>query len=761
MSNPLSPLSSKALNARTPDTALRFGSKSPIMSAVSAKVADVNKNNDDDTINWDEGASSPFVTELEQENATGKTSPVEQTPSRIQSPSKHALLDHTEEILLATPSLQTDKSRKFFDIHEDEPELDATPRVPSKKTSPAKSPKKTPVMEQIKMSPSKTSDKSSRNNSPVPTLDTENAPSLRDNEGLTITMKTMEENKNNYTTHHTVVEETDYFETEATSMTLAEDANIDDTCFSTFSEILNTDMTTFARLGQRSPTKNIFEQTPRMNPMVTPGTARRHQQSSPRSPSPTPRRPHTSASAKDDDTFLIDFTQQFESFSTSSTHSPGRGARASSPTKSRTESNLLSYMNNQRSPTKQTPLAKKTILNLLDFELPPAPTPRSIPSITIRELESLKSSYLSQISSLKATLSGREAEVDSLKKAVGDAERRVGEAQEMVRDERSKREHAEKEVDGWEKRDREFEQVLNTVKKEIIESEREKEELAERLKDAEKGREEAEQRASDAEARAAEAASKVVTAIPNDAGVSSADSMASSSQNGDQKGLYTAEQVQKQIDEKVHTLSTELHAIYKKKHVTKVAGLKKGFEAKTKERVAELEQRLEDLSRINEELRTVKDATLSGPITLPASAQDAAETKTKLESQAAQLEELKAKLAGLVQELQTMRAQQQGLLQELERERVEKGELVAAVDEMLLLQQDESTAAGAIEDFRKSVRGAGAGMPQVSGLVQPRKVGLGGQSRIAAPAGLNRSVSGGQSRIMSKIERMGGRNVEG
>lgn len=179
----------------------------------------------------------------------------------------------------------------------------------------------------------------------------------------------------------------------------------------------------------------------------TPGTARsRHQD---RSSSPTPRR--GKHPQKDETTMLIDFTQQIESFSTAS-----QRLSKHSPVKSNAEPQLLNYLNGQRSPVKggmppSTP-GKKNLLNLLDFELPPAPTPRSIPTITVRELETLKSSYLSQISSLKATLSGREAEVESLKRAVGDAERRVGESQEQFREERSAREHAEKEKSEWEKR---------------------------------------------------------------------------------------------------------------------------------------------------------------------------------------------------------------------------------------------------------------------------------------------------------------------
>ena len=40
-----------------------------------------------------------------------------------------------------------------------------------------------------------------------------------------------------------------------TSLMFSDDATIDDTCFSTFSEVPNTDMTAFARLGQSSPFK--------------------------------------------------------------------------------------------------------------------------------------------------------------------------------------------------------------------------------------------------------------------------------------------------------------------------------------------------------------------------------------------------------------------------------------------------------------------------------------------------------------------------
>lgn len=472
--------------------------------------------------------------------------------------------------------------------------------------------------------------------------------------------------------------------------------------------------------------------------------------------------------SSDTTNLLLDFTQQFESVAvlTKQQQQQQRSPTRRSPVKSQAEPNLLSYLHHQRSPVKTAPrsqystpdASKKTILNLLDFELPPAPTPRSVPSITIRELESLKSKYSSEISSLRATLSGREAEVEALKRAVGDAERRVGEAVESTREEKSKREYIEKEKEEWERRGREFEDVLRKVKEEVLEAEKERNEMMSRIDEADERAREAESRASDAEARAIEAATKVV-----DTGITSAE--------GHQGPLFTAEQVQKQIDEKVHSLSTELHAIYKKKHVTKVAGLKKGFEAKTKEKTTELQARVDELERRNEELQSKMDATLSGvlPADLRLAAADPVQREEdlkKLEEQNALIERQKAELLGREQEVRMAKAEYTTLMADLERERIEKGELVAAVDEMLLLQSDITSIGGAaagnaVEDFKKSIGIGGPARPTglPSGLRGP---GFGApQSRIGAPAGLSRSTSGGKSRMMSNIERMGsGRSAE-
>lgn len=352
-----------------------------------------------------------------------------------------------------------------------------------------------------------------------------------------------------------------------------------------------------------------------------------------------------------------------------------------------------------------------------------------MPTITVRELESLKSSYLSQISSLKATLSGREAEVESLKRAVNDAEKRVGEAQEELREERDARAHAEQEKAGWEKRGQEVEVVLQSVKEEVIKGETEKEELIRKV-------EETERRIEDAEARAIKAEERF------------ADALAARADPGDGSTTATEEQVQKlvsaQIDAKIEAVSRELHAVYKDKHERKVATLKKSYEARGEKRCAELQARLDATQKENEDLHAAKDATFSGPVT-GVSNEESATMK-------AEMEEQRARVARLENEIRTSQQQQAQLVSDLERERIEKGDLVAAVDEMLALQSEAGPsqaqgAMSAVEDFRKSISS------KPSGLKPPgeSRIGRGG----ATPASRGPS---GKSRMLANIERMGRAN---
>lgn len=506
---------------------------------------------------------------------------------------------------------------------------------------------------------------------------------------------------------------------------------------------------------------------------------------------------------------LLDFTAQFEAFSSSRRGSPSRGR--ASPVKSTTDSNLLSYYQSQRSPAKggpshapATPGQNRQLINLLDFELPPAPTPRSVPTVTIRELESLKSTFQSQISSLTASLSGKEAQVESLVKAVSDAERRVGEAQEALREERSAREYAESQMVDWKKKGEEVQSLLQDVQSELARNDSEREQLLARLSEAEKRAEEAEARSSDLETKVIEAESKNVdmTTIVNP--------------EEDGRKIYSEIECQTAIAEKVNEVARDLHAAYKAKHEKKIKALKDNYQKKADERCKELRVQIIRLERQVEEAEKKRDDTFSK--VLPADFADKTDAKCDkcgkdsssipppssnaddlklLEAQKSELEKLKAKLAGLQSELQSLRASHDTLLQELEAERVEKGELVAAAEQMLALcgekmeemQQEElrkshlggapssappppaETAmrsmgflAGSAPATARPGSALGGGRPgsalagERTGITKPsglRAPGAGGFG-YGGGAGLNRSTSGGKSRILSNIERMGG-----
>ncbi|KAF2147726.1 hypothetical protein K461DRAFT_283320 [Myriangium duriaei CBS 260.36] len=506
-----------------------------------------------------------------------------------------------------------------------------------------------------------------------------------------------------------------------------DETSIDDTCFSTFSAV--PDMTLFAKLGQssspaKSQTMSVDCETPRPSKKrVSPS----------RSPSPTPRR-HRAGTANSQDgttSLLIDFTQQFDALT--SYHQQRSPLRPMGLSPSRTESNLASYMSAQRSPGRRGSPAKQqsSLLNLLDLELPPPPTPRSAPSFSAREVESMKSGFQSQISGIKARLSGKEAEVESLKKALEDAERRVSETEEKERIERIRRETAEAEKDSWEKRGVEVERLLATVKEEVVKNEMERENLVQRTDDAER-------RLEEVEARNLDLTTKL-------AAVGQGESSGSDVDKDEVQRL-----VQAQLDAKIESVSRELHTVYKKKHETKVATLKKSYEARGDKKCAELQARVDDLLQQNEELKMGRDETFSGELALSnggVSKEELNEKRLECDGYRAEVEEQAAQMAGMRQEIESIKQDHARILEELENERVEKGELVAAVDEMLALQASDSVPQAVMEDFRKS-------LSRPSGLRAPAP-GMTVESKVARPSGLAKMGSG-KSKMMTNIERMGG-----
>lgn len=655
--------------------------------------------------------------------------------SNYQSPTKHAFEPQNNENLAASPG--DPPSSPFV------ADVDSSPvrqESPSKKGSPIKE----------------------RSDEYEPKQLTEDA--LRENEDFTRasqpagddTMRT-----NDFTIHDDTLSAVDE---------PAGYAGMDDTAFSAFSAVPNPDMTRFARLSQSptksalgSPPKSTLEEATTLRPTGRNTPSRNRHQYDDGYSSPTPRRqkPH-----RDNDTtnLLIDFTGHFNP---ATERSPSRNGRLS-PKKYHAQSELASHLSGRRtpSPAKQalppgTPSESRHLANLLDFDLPPAPTPRSIPSISARELESMKSAFQSQISSLKAELSGKEAEVSSLKNAMGDAERRVGESLEQVREERDAKEGLQAEKADWEKRQQEMQTVLKDVKEEIIRGEREKDELLQRVSEAEYKRQEA-------ESKSVEAESKI-------AGMRASSSSTAPSENG---SVNTSSEVEAAVTK----VAKELHGLYKTKHEAKVTALKKSYSDRWEKKIKDLQAKIDELSKENDDLRVGRDATMTGVepgafIVRSAPESEAQKEKERQgrEKQEQRLEEQRRQIANVERELEAVRRnlassteQNVSLVSQLSASRAETAELIAATEELMLLSQNataNSSSSGAANkaqpappDARSTLSRSSSG----SGLKAPGFGGYSGESRIGrmpAPSGYGRergdNGAGGRSGLLGNIERMG------
>ena len=243
MESPLSPLSPSKANALgsmipsplslTPNKmAPGLPTKSPLKTQIGAnkQATPVHNNIYDDgnnsEVNWDEGRSSPFVSELveDKENARSNTAMTSQSTS---SGMTEVIERDFDDMGMDSAPPTVTKHRTPFRIAEDETStFHSTRSTVSRTASP------------IKPTLSRTSTQSS-------------------SESVSVTTHSSYESRSN----HRVIS----LGTEGGELT-AMDENIDDTCFSTFSEVPNTDMTAFARLGQRSPTKQmLFEQVGYIN----------------------------------------------------------------------------------------------------------------------------------------------------------------------------------------------------------------------------------------------------------------------------------------------------------------------------------------------------------------------------------------------------------------------------------------------------------------------------------------------------------------
>jgi hypothetical protein len=240
MANPLTPLSDNNLNSKLFAPMQFTPSKSPLDE--TTRPTHVPSNADESEINWDEGASSPFLSHV-VDDLDNAIMPSVDSPLVLSEPRPD----------LETPS----KAEK----HEDNPTV---PRSTSKHETPFKiledetstfhSSIKSNAPRSAAVSPLKASSRSSSTHSITEQVRKEE---------VTITTHFRQESQTTSQTtgqlHPSAFEDSGILD--ATFMTVNEEADVDDTCFSTFSQVPNTDMTAFARLGQQSPVRQlIFDQ---------------------------------------------------------------------------------------------------------------------------------------------------------------------------------------------------------------------------------------------------------------------------------------------------------------------------------------------------------------------------------------------------------------------------------------------------------------------------------------------------------------------
>jgi hypothetical protein len=741
MASPLSPASSAVLNITTPATVCQVdredsnGLRSP-SDDLMAETPDAGLHQ-----------SSPFVSEVCDQTMDSPSkenvSPSKIRHSRILSGNEIAPLkilsprEETFDSEIRSPSRQDASSKSPRKPLSPEKRF---PIRPASGNSPAKSPPKLPerlTEKSLEKSPEKPSEKSSET-PPEAQVVTEQEmtfeEALRANEGLQKAIQIFEDES-------TMLENDDDDPADVTAMTLDQQIGVDDSTagpdesmvstFSTFSAVPN--MTMFAKIGH-SPTRFA-------NVGMTPSMARAR-------PDPSSTRSNRAPIKQEggNTTSLLDFTEQLSGIASARNgpSSPSRRARLS-PAKT---------TGHRPSATPQRHQA-----NLLDFDIPPIPTPRSVPTVTAREVETLKSQFLSEISSLKASLLGKEAEVNSLKTAVTDAEKRVGETAEQLRELTCIKETLVADKETWEQRCQEMEGVLRRVKAEIHHGQRERQELESKIEESEKRREAAEIMAQEAETKMA--------------GMRAGRNGPDTGAENKSPEKEARSPGSREVEIAVERVARELHALYKTKHENKVTALKKSYETRWEKKVRSLETKLEELNEDNERLKLGRDATMIKVD--PAQAAENQELKAQAMKQSAHITELNAEVQKLGAVIDSVKQDNHELIQLLEKERVEKGELVSLAEEMMAMQhsfvqQEEKPAPPSArkapeppQSFRSSItRPAASGLrapgslkkasteSRIGGIHHERTKSGGPQGGLPRPG-----MFGARSGILSSIEKMG------
>lgn len=493
-----------------------------------------------------------------------------------------------------------------------------------------------------------------------------------------------------------------------------------------------TDLTRFAHLGN-SPTKSAPSDgwTPRANrnsiAMSTPATGQRPLQllsrrstSSNEDEEATPRRPRHSADSPVD---LMNFTGQTNILipppgptpRTTRRSPSGRGAfpiRVNPAPDHRSQASLDREKASGRSPQKQfsepsvpeTPASRHSQsssvngfgIDLLDIDLAPMATPRSIPTVTPRELETLRSELQSRISGLEATLSGKEAEVSALKRSITDAEIRAGKTGEELRVSQQEKEELQIRKDELDRRAREMEDVLREVKQNAFVEEREREKLRRQAEEADRRAEECEVKILELNASLDTLRQERLGGSPN-----------LSREPATPGTTASPVDVDAAVKNATETVARELHVLYKSKHERKVADLKLSYEKRWIKQVEQLRTELKESQDQISTLLTERDGMLSG--VLPGQSEALSRMEGQIEELrrwnedlSAQKKVVEAEVAGARSELDTIRRENEHMRIDLETERVEKGELVAQVEVFLSVSAEQEAQREAEKEAREA-----------------------------------------------------------
>ncbi|KAK6497510.1 hypothetical protein TWF481_011917 [Arthrobotrys musiformis] len=416
---------------------------------------------------------------------------------------------------------------------------------------------------------------------------------------------------------------------------------------------------------------------------------------------------------------LLDFTAQFNAIkSNPPPQTPTRSRRrsqSSSPTKR--------IRDGTDSPSKQplpaqTPMERKF---LLDFDIPPPPTPRSIPSITPKEVENIKSQFLAQIAQLRAEIAGKDAQINTLKDSVSDAERRASNGIVELRQVREEMEdmsartmliesrlsEAGRAVQEFQGQIEEGNRLLDEARDERESALQDKDFMKRELEELKREHEQVSESLLKTKQDLASTKKDLIVERQKKSAPNSPAKGSGGSNNVDveaavEKALAAANATKDmEVSQAVEKVAKELHTLYKSKHEQKVSALKQSYSKRWEKRVNELEAKNNDLTNANNELsnkvmrmeeENEEHLNLSGPVLSPHDEEERREEMEKLEKKVAKAQE-----------------QIKTLQEELSAERREKGDLVLAVDELLALGGAPALADNGVNNLRGSIsRASGA-----------------------------------------------------